>query len=394
MRVGIYNSCRQSSVANLSCALLAQALAVKCDVEIIGNSNSATSDRVAETSGAPQILRRTVEDLGHLVLDPCEPAERYEFQRQWSDELTSRYDLFINLADRLPILCSAPSGVLVVQSPYDFVPAIYRSVWIKHLASYQLKLTTSYYTRFWTRVLWDIECSLIYPPTILDKSFRGEKDNAIVLGGPIGPRQHQLELLTAFLELKEDLPNWFLIVMGEVDHARTNKKYCDLLRALADDASVSIVTNPSPDKQMEIFRRSKILWRASGLGIDMEVDPKRIEPFAVDVLQAMANGCVPLVTNSGSLSELIRHRETGIFWDSPDELVNQTVKLAKDEARFQSLSEGAHARARAFSSEKFTERFLHELKNAFGIRVAPRLSPAQLWKRVVRSADQFLVARR
>jgi glycosyltransferase involved in cell wall biosynthesis len=395
MKIGIFNSCRQTpEAAQLSCTTLARALVKKFQVELIVNFSFATNDHLANFSAGSGVSLRTVDDPACHVLDPLEPVQRYELQRRWSDEVTSRYDLFINFADRLPIFCSAPNGVLVVESPYDFIPSIYRSLWVEHLASYQLKLATSYYTRFWTKVLWDIETAIIYPSVPFEQRSSGGKDNLIVVSGPIQPLQHQLDLINAFLHLKENLPEWSLTVMGKLDQIRANKKYCDMLCAAGTDPAISIVTNPSAERQSEIFRRSKILWRASGLGTDVEVDPKRVEPFGVDVLQAMVNGCVPLAVNSGSLSEVIRHRESGVFWDSPEELLEQTLALAEDQSLLRSLSEGAQRRARAFNSKRFTDKFLRELQDAFGIRAVPLFSPARLWKRVIRSADQFFVARR
>jgi glycosyltransferase involved in cell wall biosynthesis len=397
MKVGIYNSCFDATVTgSASVATLARALSKRFEVEIVVNSNSNSTEHFAQVLGSSleRVSFQTVNELSLKVADPGAPGERYERLRKWSDELTSRYDLFINFADRLPIFCSATKGVLVIESPYNFVPSLYRAFWTDHLASYQLKLASSYYTRFWTKVFWDIQCSVVYPPLASQTVPYGGKENVIVVSGPITPLQHQLELVDVFRQLEVDAHDWSLIVMGHLDGSRSNKRYADKLNEASVDEIVSLLINPSAEQRAQTLRRSKLLWCGIGLEKDLDLEPHRIEPFRLDIVQAMANGCVPLTTNSASLSEVIRHRESGMFWDTTDELLEQTVTLAKDDALRQSFADAAQDRVRAFNTEEFTDTFLQELRNAFGIRSASLVNPRWLWKRLVRSADQFLVAGR
>jgi glycosyltransferase involved in cell wall biosynthesis len=368
----------------------------KFDVDIIAHTDSTSKDQLAALCGnsLERVTFRTVDQLALRVLDPCAIAQRYERLRTWGDELTSRYDLFVNFTDRLPVFCSARNGVLMVQSACDFIPLIYRAFLTSHLSSYQLKLTSSYYTRFWAKVFWDIDSEVVYPPLGTQALTPVAKEDIIVILGPIDPSQHQLELIAAFRQLKTDLPDWSLVIMGRHDDdILRGKRYFDLLKAAGDDG-VSILTNPSAVKQSEMLRGAKILWCGIGLEKDLDVQPQRIESFRLDVVEAMANGCVPLTTNSTSFSEVIRHRESGMFWDTTDELLLHTSTLARDQNLLGSLSEAAQERVRAFDSEKFTESFLQHLKDAFGIRSVPLVSPGRLWKRLIRSADQFLVTGR
>jgi glycosyltransferase involved in cell wall biosynthesis len=367
MKVGIYNSCHEpKESANSSATVLAQALSHKFEVELVTNK------------------------AFKIVTDPSLPAYRYEKLRQWSEELTSRFDLFVNFCDRLPICSSAPNSVLMIQTPHDFVPSIYRTLWLEHLKSYQLKLANSFYTRFWTKALWDIECEVVYPPVPFQPQAAAKED-LIVISGSLRPEYRQLELLAAFRRLKELKPEWSTVVMGDLDERRSHQKYFNTLKG---DLGVSIITNPSADQKQEMFARAKLLWYAAGLGTDRALQLQRVDTFSLDVVRAMAAGCVPLAINSGSLPEIIRYRETGIFWDSIDELIDETLKLIEDETQRQSLSNAAQERARAFNSELFTRSFMQQLDQGLGIRSFSRLSPAWLWKRLVRSADQFLVARR
>jgi glycosyltransferase involved in cell wall biosynthesis len=394
MKVGIYNSSRgPSGTMNASAAILASALVKRFDVDLIVNS---THKELPELGGRSleRVGFRTVDDLQQIVTDPGLPGRRYEWLRKWSDELTSRYDLFINFTDRLPIFCSAPKGILVVEHPQDYIPSIYRALWVQHLASYKLQLSSSYYTRFWTKLFWEIECSVVHPAVPFQPASSANKENLILAAGPIDRLHHQLELIAAFRQLQTEFPGWSLVVMGELDDSLANNRYFKRLKQAAEDSGVTILTNPSSEKKIEMFQRAKLLWHAVGLGSDLDLHPRKVEPFSIDVAQAMAAGCIPLATNSGSLSELMRHRVNGIFWETTAELREWTLLLAENETMSRSLKIAAQERAQAFSPEKFTDAFLHQLRDTFGIKSVSPLSPSFLWKRLVSSADQFLVARR
>jgi glycosyltransferase involved in cell wall biosynthesis len=389
MKVGIYNSGTENSVeGDTSAAVLAEVFASKHHTEIIRTPVSTTAEQLRLLCDSPlqRVAFRTVCEPSLMVMDPSSPEQRYKALRSWSDEITEPYDLFINFSDRVPIYCSAPRGVLVVRFPSNLVPSLYRALWLDHLASYQLKLSNSYYTRFWTRMFWEIDCPVVYPPVPL-RPARVAKENLIVAVGPLGTTcpGKELELILAFKQLKNQLPEWSLSVIDHIDGRRLNESYFTTVCDLAADSGVTIVRNPSVEQQSELFNRAQLLWLANGLSEDLEFQPEKAIPFSLPLIQGMAAGCVPLVTNSGGLSEVLRHGENGFFWNTTSELIERSLLLARDEPGRLELAKAAHVRALDFRPERFIQSFLGQLRTAFGFRSRFGRNPLSLWHRLFTS---------
>ena len=389
MKIGIFNSNIDNiAEGDASAAVLADSLASEHQTEIICVPRSTTAEQLRILSGSSlqQVAFRTVAEPPQLTSDPNDPGRRYQALRNWSNEVTRHYDLFITFCDRVPIYCSAPRGVVVIRFPHDFIPSLYRAFWLEHLASYQLMLSNSYYTQFWTRVFWEIDCPVVYPP-VSYRTAMIAKENLIVSAGPFETAcpQKQLELISAFKQLKRQLPDWSLTIIGELGGNPASKTYFEAVCDAAKDSDVTVLANPNVDEQFEIFNRGRLFWLAAGLDKELQYQPERAIPFSLHLIQAMAAGCVPLAPNAGGLSEVLRHGENGFFWDTTTELIERSVLLARDENGRLGLAKAARLRALDFRPERFTESFRRHLKVTFGIRAGFRVAPLRLWKRLIAS---------
>jgi glycosyltransferase involved in cell wall biosynthesis len=388
MKIGIYNSSFENTAEGYtSAAVLAEGLASKHETEIVCVSGSTTPEHLRLLCDSPlkQVSFRTIDAPPQS--DPDCPARRYQALRNWSEELTQTYDLFVNFCDRVPIYCSAPRGVLVVGFPHDFVPSPYRALWLEHLASYKLIFSNSYYTRFWTRMFWEIDCPVVYPP-VAYRTAKVSKEKLIVSAGPFGMAypHKQIELIDAFTKLKDQLPDWSLAIIGKLGENRASKSYFEAVCDAARYSNVTVLANLSVEQQLELFNRSRLFWLAAGLGENLEMQPEKAIPFSSALIQAMAAECVPLVTNSGGLSEVLRHGENGFFWNTTSELVERSLLLARHERGRLELARAARLRAMEFRPERFTESFLRQLKVKFDIRPQFRINPLRLWKRLITPA--------
>ncbi|HEY6121648.1 MAG TPA: glycosyltransferase [Pyrinomonadaceae bacterium] len=379
MKIGIYSSCLNNALAaNVSLSVLATILARQHEIEIIRLKESTVKTSIEGTFPI-----RAVERPPQIVTDPNSPDRRYQALRDWSNELTRPYDLFINLADRLPVYCAAPRGVLLIQSPHDFMPVIYGSLWQAHLDSYQLKLANSYYTRFWTKVFWETDCEVLYPP--VPSLNPSHKDQSIVLSGRFNAVEgdSELKLISIFKELKPELAEWSLTIIGDLYENRASQRSFAAVDKAAKEAGVSVFANPTYDELRSLLQRAKLLWQADGWNDDPERRPEDSEGFSLKVAQAMSAGCVPQVPNCGGLPELIKHEQNGFFWRDPRELKNHTLMLSRDEGKRLRLVKAARKRAHDFRPERFNEGFLNHLESAFGIRSYSSANPAWLWRRFI-----------
>ena len=74
----------------------------------------------------------------------------------------------------------------------------------------------------------------------------------------------------------------------------------------------------------------------------------RSEGLSIAMMEAMSNGCVPVVSNVGDLADAVEHGITGMLVDSddPEEFATRCQRLLGDEAERRHLSELACACAR------------------------------------------------
>lgn len=382
MKIGIYNSGIDNfELGWMSAGILADALSGKHQTEIVIHESSPAREETEAICkrNLPRVPFRTVRNSPGIKTDPARPDLRYEALRGWSDELTRPYDLFINFSDRIPLYNSAQRGVLVVQFPHDFVPSPYRAFWHQHLSTYQLKIANSYFTSFWTRLLWDLECPIVHPPVPIHPT-NITSERMILAAISVDGMHDQPTLIEPFLQLRRQAPEWQMKLIVRMDGRQKNKRYLEKMQAEAVDNNVSVLTNPTQAELNDLLRKARILWHASG---QSEFDLVS-EPLNPIVLRAMAAGCVPLVNNTGALSEVVRHNENGLFWDHTDQLTEFSLELVRNESRRLKLSRAAHRRMLDFSCERYTDAFQKQLEAAFGIQHQSMANPAQLWKRLLR----------
>ncbi len=392
MKIGLYNCCIENLLSSdISVAILASELAHGHSTEIIRYPDSRTFEQLLKVSqvGLDQVSFRTVTPPPLFLTDPNRPDRRYEALRAWSDELTRRYDLFINFADRIPIFSSARQSALVIQFPYDFIPSVYQMFWLGHLHSYQLRLVNSYYTQFWTRAFWEIDCPVVYPPVPLDLATP-LKENLIVSVQRFDASQphRQLKLISAFKLLKSDFPAWTFKIFGDLDENRSNQSFFTAVCEAARNVGVDVVANQTSEQETELLRHAKIFWLASEADEEVDFHPEQSDSFNLRLVQAMSAGCVPIVNNFGALSEVIRHGESGFFWNQPGELLEYTAALARNDILFQAMAQTARMRALDFRPERFVDSFTRELQKHFGITT--RVRTMNRLRRLFSSGAKFL----
>ena len=388
MKIGLYNSCFENhAVSNLSTAVLANTLALGHDTEIISPPKSPGAEDLALSSGCSleRVSFRIVAAPPQTITDPNQPDRRYQAIRDWSHELTHAYDLFISFSDRLPIYCSAPRGVLVIQFPHDFVPAFYRRFWQSHLDTYQLKLVNSYYSRFWTNVFWELDCCVVYPPLPMPSSASTQSKLIVSIGSfDVLEPEKQLKMISVFQDLASNLPEWSLAIAGNADPHTVMRKSFQRFRKTAADAGVTLIANPTFKEWQALFGRASILWQGATLGQPLDQEPHNAEPYSLRVLQAMSSSCIPLVTNSGGFAEVIRHSETGFFYKDLSELARYTTLLGNNQSTRVRIAKAARKRAKDFRAERYLQTFLRHLENAFDIRSDFRASRPSWWRRFIR----------
>jgi glycosyltransferase involved in cell wall biosynthesis len=380
MKIGIYS---EPSVTGLggaehSVAVLAEALGKAHEVEIVHHLASLAAGQLDDFFGVDLsgVRLRYIAPKPRPACDSRVPWRRYREARAWRRELSEPYDIFISFSDSIPPFCRARVGVLAVlfplfdaswpwrDDPSDGTSLIWKRLrgyyndweWKRRLRTYQVKFANSRFTAAWTKKRWGADCHVVYPPA--DTNFSVvEKENFIVSIGRFSPAKKQLELVDAFSRMNGDLRDWTFLCVGGVGDSPQGRDCYDKVTALAGSCRVRMMPDASHASVRASCEKAKVFWHAKGWGEDDTVHPELMEHFGIVTVEAMAAGCVPVVINLGGQREIVEHGISGFLWNTREELIEYTMRLARDEKLRARMSEAARRRAQDFTRQKFVDGF-------------------------------------
>ena len=235
---------------------------------------------------------------------------------------------------------------------------------LDYLTSYDSVVSNSAYTSGWIDRLWRVEADLLFPPIDVE-AMRPEsvRDKTIVTIGrffdPVrGHSKRQLEMVEIFRRLTASgrLPaGWTLHMIGGCEP--DNRPYFEKVMAAAEGLPIELHPN-SPRHILErLVNRASIFWSATGMNENTELRPWRNEHFGMTTAESMAAGCVPVVIDRAGQQEIVRDGVDGFRWETIDQAVELTAKVAGDDDLRRRLAVSAMGRAREFSDDAFLTRW-------------------------------------
>lgn len=234
-----------------------------------------------------------------------------------------------------------------------------------YVTSYTSVWTISRFVRYWTRRYWGVDSSLINPPVDVEgiKAYGTvPKENIILNVGRFFEGHHNkkhLEMIAAFRRMVEDgLTGWDLVLVGGVSEHAEHLAYLEKVREAAKGLPVRIALKISYDDLRSLYARSSIYWHATGYGQNERKDPAAMEHFGISTVEAMAAGCVPVVIRKAGQKETVIHGQSGLHWDTLDELQACTWEVILKPDLRAKLAAAAQARSEAFSQASFERRLL------------------------------------
>ena len=224
----------------------------------------------------------------------------------------------------------------------------------KFKARFYTCISNSFFTKSFVDKTYSVNSEVIYPPVDIGAVKFGKKENIILSLARLSQTLHakrQDVLIEAFSRLR--LPDWKLVLAGgSSDHS-----YLSHLRQIARSLPVDIIPNPPLSQVRQLLSRSKIFWSATGYGVNSKLFPEKVEHFGITPIEAMAAGCVPVVTKAGGHLETVTEGETGFLWETIGELNQKTADLAKDQNLWKNLSLAAVNRSKQFATFVFESKF-------------------------------------
>lgn len=304
------------------------------------------------------------------------PLRRYAAARNWHKAVSAGYDLFVNCTHWLPCFSHARKAVLLVLFPFYVRPeatpeiqglagwkrarhgAYYGFEWQRRLATYQRRYAISEFSRDWTERRWRLDTGIMYPPVDVDAPCTSKEPLILSVGrfSTMAHTKKQLEMMTAFRELHGRLPGWRYACVGGLNARDENHQYFDRVRQLSDGYPATVEANLERGRIKQLYGQARVFWHATGLGEDPAAHPELAEHFGIATVEAMAAGCVPVVINRGGQANIVQHEENGFLWNTIDEMLHFTERLAGDPALWTRMSRAARTRAMQFSRAQFISR--------------------------------------
>ena len=318
-----------------------------------------------------------VPDASVTVFSPEEPdpdawrrlgigIERgaFEWSRGMDPEVTAAsadLDLLVALVNDVPPLSHARRSAAMIQFPHRshtgprgrLLRALRLARAPAALASYELFLCNSEFTREHVRARLGVEAVVVAPPVDVPRSVPEARDPVILSVGRFFGDWHsknQHVLVQAMREL--DAPGWSLVLAGGAD----DRGYVEQVRRAAAGLPVEVRLDVPRPELLELYSRASLFWHAAGYGQDPRRHPERLEHFGIATAEAMGHGAVPLVFPALGGAELVEDGVSGRWWRTPGELAGLTAALVGDGSDRERLAAAARAAAERYSTERFRER--------------------------------------
>lgn len=267
-----------------------------------------------------------------------------------------KYDFLFYLTDGSIFYSTAKKSIIHLQVP---LKNLNTGSWGKlKLSSWKLIIYNSKFTKKETENSWGIKGEVVYPPVPVDK-IKPLKKEKIILSvgrffGYLEDKKHKLMIYT-FLKLLEQkkFSGWSLHLAGGAGEG--DKNYLDELNKIAKGKDVFLHPNISFNDLKKLYGKASIYWHCAGYG---ESDPTRMEHFGISTVEAMAAGAIPIVINLGGQRESVENGKSGYLWNTPEEMIDITIRVINEKALVEKLSKAAIKRSKMFSKEKFCQNIL------------------------------------
>lgn len=289
---------------------------------------------------------------GSGEIDPGRVSERTGNPFEAVSRESGNYDIFINNSMVEKVLPLANESVLVCHFP-ERRPADFF-----YCDRYRHVMYNSLYTAEWIRRKWKIAPTLhLYPPVDMSNPEGQPQKEPVILSVArfeAGGSKQQDRMIMAFEKLLRRFPResagWRLVLAGGSVEANPFLARVERMIAARPGLPVELKVNVPVSELQAMYQRAGIFWHLCGL---FQTEPALAEHFGMTTVEAMQNGCVPVVFDGGGQREIVEDGRSGFRFSGICELLDKTVLLITDLRLRAELAHAARERGKRFTREVF-----------------------------------------
>lgn len=199
----------------------------------------------------------------------------------------------------------------------------------------------SQYTSDYVERLWEVPCETLYLPIDTKVAWQRKRPMILNVARFAAPSDYadkgHIYMIEAFKALVDNGLQWELWLMGGIDYG--HGRFLDSLCSSVRGYPIRIVGNAPQSVVQDALAKAAIYWHPTGIGLPNE--PGAQEHFGLSILEAMANGAVPIAINRGGPTEIIKSGYNGVLVNSPQELYDVTKTLMLSGSSWSLLSQRA-----------------------------------------------------
>ena len=268
---------------------------------------------------------------------------------------SGNYDFFINNCMLEMVYPLANISEFVCHFPEREISRFF------HVDKYDHIIYNSLYTAAWIKKRWNLTPHKhIYPPVDMESAYSSENKENIILSAArfeLSGNKQQIEMIKAFIRLIRLYPqvmkDWKLLLAGGSTEFNPYLDKIKDLTALLPAENIELKINVSAGELKKIYAQAKLFWHFSGLG---QRDPARVEHFGMTTVEAMQNGCVPVVFNGGGQKEIVEEGISGLLFSNLEEHQKKTLELMAEPSHLSRLARGAVQRGKQFTKKTFVSK--------------------------------------
>lgn len=368
MKIAVFceNILGASGGAEVYALILAEILSEYNDVTVFTVKNKNTSidiDYVFEKYNIKKLPCVAIW-LKHTKIIPIEIFNRICFWIKLKKNIEKKYDCFINCTHNRLLGFKSIYSIHLIHFPLKnyvkILPFIIGKIlYKKYVNSYKLFISNSNFTKYHLLKEWNCKSIVLYPPIsmrIIEETELDKKENYILMVGRILPDKCLMEMVDFFYKNKDIklLKEYSLVIAGNKDPAFVS--YFNKLKSFERCERIKILTDLKYHQLVELYKKSKIFLHAKGFNV-RDDEPIKMEHFGMTTVEAMANGCIPVVVNKGGQKEIVQNGINGFLWNTEEEILKILEMIYKNDLfKFQIA---AIERSKFFLKNEFRKNVLN-----------------------------------